>query len=181
MTALCVEKGLDVNDKNARQRVVWVAEEGNRNDGVLPLTSGQEAEVEGTPEQDDDIYDVDSAGATNLQRTIRGRYDAIVTEAIEEVVFEEMLAPTTNPKVHCDPIEFVRFFSRVNFSSSQTLVGFGKKAQRRLPVYTGNSRDPVTLFLTRCTNASLGCEYQMKNRTLLAVHEKKCPLGTRAE
>lgn len=61
MTALCVEKGLDVNDKNARQRVVyaakkdrvkaWVAEEGNRNDGVLPLTSGQEAEVEPTPSQ----------------------------------------------------------------------------------------------------------------------------------
>lgn len=77
-------------------------------------------------------------------------FDNIGTTVVEEVHFNDIVSqtvPTTVPELQIDPVDFVRFFSKINVSTNQVLAQKGyHKDQLALArsFYATHSQDPVT-------------------------------------
>lgn len=86
---------------------------------------------------------------------------AVVEEAYFDIVAQTV--PTTVLELQIDPLDFVRFFSKINVSTNQVLAQKGyHKDQLALArsFYATHSQDPVTSWVYPCENAKFGCSYQ---------------------
>jgi hypothetical protein len=104
------------------------------------------------------------------------------TAAVEEAYFDEVVssAPMTSaPELQVDGLDFVRRFSRINVTTNQVLAQFGNHAVKDAlitTVYSGNSRDPVSLWKYSCMNATFGCSYEHSFYAHLLEHEHHCKI-----
>lgn len=102
--------------------------------------------------------------------------------AIQEVYFDSIVSPpveTGTDKLRIKGVDFVRFFSRINISRHQTLAAFGHhtiKADLIASVYSGNSRDEVSMWQFPCENAKFGCPYHHQFHSYLLEHQRACKI-----
>jgi hypothetical protein len=76
-----------------------------------------------------------------------------------------------------DGLDFVRRFSKINVSTNQVLGGFSKQAAKDAllaSVYSGNSRDQVSMRQFSCQNVSFGCSYHHSFYSKVLAHQRTC-------
>jgi hypothetical protein len=104
------------------------------------------------------------------------------TAAVEEAYFEEVVSPaaeTSLAELRIDGVDFVRHFSKINVSTNQVLAQFGNHAEKAAltaSAYTGGSRDPVTLWIFSCKNATFGCLYHNHFYSQVLEHQRTCKI-----
>ncbi|KAK9361349.1 hypothetical protein V1504DRAFT_475196 [Lipomyces starkeyi] len=102
------------------------------------------------------------------------------TPAIEEVYFDEIVSPppeTVADELRIDGLEFVRHFSKINVSTNQT-IACNKAAKDDLvaSVYSGNSRDQLSLWQFSCKNVAFGCSYRHSFYAKVLEHQRVCKI-----
>ena len=104
------------------------------------------------------------------------------TAAVEEAYFDEIVSPTVQtmpPELIIDSVDFVRFFSKINISTSQVLAQKGyHKEQLALArsFYMCHSQDPVTSWVYSCEHAKFGCSYQNSFYSAVREHQLSCKI-----
>jgi hypothetical protein len=122
-------------------------------------------------------------GAVELEDQEENDDEPSFTPAIEEVYFDEIACPPpetgADELLRIDGPEFVRRFSKINICTNQVLAGFGKQAAKDAlvaSVYSGNSRDQVSLWQFSCKNVTFGCSYQHSFYSQVLEHQRTCKI-----
>lgn len=148
--------------------------------GYPESSTTQRAAVSLNDDGDDEEIPIDPqllASSKNLGDLLTGSTDNTMTAVVEEACFDQMQNPSpATSEIGLTPVEFVRFFSKINVTCNQRLVPAHRK-QIDLPFlerYKGNSRDDPTFFLYSCGNAKFECPYKSSSRVYLKEHEDTC-------
>lgn len=91
----------------------------------------------------------------------------------------EILTDTGLAELRIDGVDFVRRFSKINVSTNQVLAMWGqaeRKANLIASVYSGNSRDQVSLWQFSYDNVKFGCPYQNSLKSAVLEHERSCKI-----
>ncbi|KAK7711430.1 hypothetical protein SLS64_005454 [Diaporthe eres] len=137
-------------------------------------------------DDDDDGGDEEEAGggSSHAQMLEDHIQDHIVNNALDEVIAENG-GPSSRAKPCDDPasvlglpgMQFIDHFAKINVVRNKTLNSMSvSRLEESLPkhVAMGNSRDKPTLFLIRCPNAHLGCDYANTSQDLVVSHTGAC-------
>ena len=121
-------------------------------------------------------------GAVDLEDLEENHDEPSFTPAIEEMYFDEIACPppeTGAGELGIDGLDFVRRFSKINVSTNQVLGGFSKQAAKAAllaSVYSGNSRDQVSMWQFSCKNVTSGCSYQHPFYSQVLAHQRTCKI-----
>ncbi|KFZ16943.1 hypothetical protein V501_01982 [Pseudogymnoascus sp. VKM F-4519 (FW-2642)] len=139
----------------------------------LPLTKAVRI---GTVDSDETNED---ENLENLENMLANTDDFVITELMEEAVFDQVLdAPTSSNTTSFDailygaPLDFIAHFAKINVTRNQRLIRSSRDAVRELAELSTNGRDRVSFMQFHCQNK--GCTYQSGNTSLLRSHEKFC-------
>lgn len=120
------------------------------------------------------------AQGDGLGHVLASSEDMIVTDDMERAVFDQMENPApVDNMITVTPVEFVRYFSTINITTNQSVVGrAGTKAHRKKSTipYEGGSRDEPSGFQISCSNAIFGCSYRSSAREAIKEHEIICKI-----
>lgn len=98
-----------------------------------------------------DSFDV----SNNIEKAIANSKDIVLTQAMEEAVFDQLLNETADASVLTSaPLDFVEKFSTINIINNQSLARTDRQTKEALAKIQGNSRDKVTFFLISCKNTA---------------------------
>lgn len=104
------------------------------------------------------------------------------TAAVEEAYFDEIVSQHSQAgplELQIGGVDCVRHFSKINITTNQILAQWGhhdQKAALTASVYSGHSRDPVTLWVYSCENAKFGCPYKHSFYSAVLEHQPLCKI-----
>ena len=146
-------------------------------------------DMEQIPLDDDDNSLIDPvllAEGAILAGVIAGATAHTLPEAAEEEVFNRITnrdrptAPSigsVQQVTSLKPLDYTRYLSSINVVSSHAFANKAKKLHASaLEAYAGNSRDPPSLFVLRCKNHVLGCDYSTTKKETLKLHDIRCKI-----
>jgi len=195
VTKLCQEQGLDPFDKKQRARASYADKQTKKREWIAATSAQSHEPIGATDSMSSESTFPSAAGgfttppsaisddsdaiheATNLERVLTACPDAVMTDTVEEAIFDQLVNAQPDAASEYSQLEFLKKFSTINISSNQSLSRPERQTKGVLDRITGNGRDELTFFKIACENAAHGCKYTHHLRYSIVVHESSCRKG----